>query len=343
MSYDLSHIANLVDGTIEGDDLSIAGVATLDDATRGDISFFHNTRYRQSLKQTNAAAVLIKKEHVADCDVTALIVDDPYLAYARIAALFDKAPKTKPGIHPSAVIATSAKLDETVSIGPHVVIGEDVELAANVVIDAGCVIGDRVKIAEQTRLMPRVTLYHDVVIGARCRIHSGTVIGADGFGYAPSAEGWQRIPQLGTVVVEDDVDIGANTTIDRGALGDTVIEQGAIIDNQIQIGHNARIGARTALAGCVGISGSTTIGKNCQIGGGAGIAGHLSITDNVIIGALSGVRGSIDKPGIYSCSLSVQDEAQWRRNVARLRKLDMYVKRLKRVENQLSESTPHQE
>jgi UDP-3-O-[3-hydroxymyristoyl] glucosamine N-acyltransferase len=316
------------------DDKIVIGIKGLHDATPSHISFYTNRAYRKALKQTQAAAVILSSRDQADCPVPTLIMDNPYLGYAKAAGLFQEVQPFQAFIHPSAVIDPSAKISPNVRIDANVVIGENTQIDDFVHISAGCVIGKNVLIQEYSRLYPNVTLYDDVNIGKRTLIHAGSVIGADGFGLAHSSEGWVKIPQLGSVEIGDDVEIGANTTIDRGALGNTVIGNGVKLDNQIQIAHNVHIGDHTAIAGCVGIAGSTKIGKRCMIGGGVGISGHLEVVDNVQITGGSIIMQSILEAGMYSSGTPLQNNRDWHKNYLRFKDLDDMARRLRRLEKQ---------
>jgi UDP-3-O-[3-hydroxymyristoyl] glucosamine N-acyltransferase len=329
----LGQIAARFGLVLRGDpDARVTGVATLRDARAGHLSFLTNPRYRRFLPATAATAVVLDEPTSADCTVAALISANPYADYARIAAWLHPPPPPSPGIHPSAVVDATARVAPSATVGPQAVIEAGCEVGERAVIGAGAVVGAGSVVGADSRLAARVVFYRGVRIGQRCIIHSGAVLGADGFGIAKDRDGWVKVPQLGGVVVGDDVEIGANTTIDRGAIDDTVIEDDVKLDNQIQVGHNVRIGAHTAIAGCVGISGSTTIGKRCMIGGAAGIAGHLEICDDVAVLGLSMVSRSITKPGLYSSGLPVSEAGAWRRVVARLRHLDELFDRVRRLE-----------
>jgi UDP-3-O-[3-hydroxymyristoyl] glucosamine N-acyltransferase len=337
----LGQIAARFGLVLRGDpDTRVTGVATLKDAQPGTISFLSNPRYRKYLVNTAAAAVVLDEAASADCPVAALVAANPYAAYARIAAWLHPEPAAVAGVHPSAVVDPSARVAASATIGPHAFIDAGAEIGARTVVGAGSVVGAECVIGADTRLAARVVLYRRVRIGVRCLIHSGVVLGADGFGIAQDRDGWVKVPQLGGVRIGDDVEIGANTTIDRGAIDDTVIEDDVKLDNQIQIGHNVRIGAHTAIAGCVGISGSTTIGARCMIGGMAGIAGHLEICDGVAVLGLSMVSRSITTPGIYSSGLPVSEAGEWRRVVARLRHLDELFDRVRRLERPAGRTDP---
>jgi UDP-3-O-[3-hydroxymyristoyl] glucosamine N-acyltransferase len=310
----------------------LTGMATLATAGPEQLAFLANARYRRFLAETRAGAVILSPALASEYAGTVLIAADPYLAYARISRLFDTAPVPAPGIHPSAVVADDARIDASVSIGPCAVIGAGVEIGPGCIVGAHTVIGDGSKLGENCRLHARVTLYHGVTIGAGSVLHSGVVIGADGFGFAPSREGWQKIAQLGGVRIGRNCEIGANTTIDRGALDDTEIGDGVIIDNQVQVAHNVRIGEGTAIAGCVGIAGSTRIGAHCTIAGGAGIAGHLELCDGVHVTAMALVTRSIDKRGSYSSGTGTLESASWRRNAVRFAQLDELYRRVVALE-----------
>ena len=302
--------------------LSVSRVATLSHADAGSLSFLANTRYRRQMQSTRATAVLVAAENAADCPVAALIDPNPYLAYALIAELLHPQAPPAAGIHSSAVVAASARIAASASVGPLSVIEDDADIGERVFVGPGCVVQRGTRVGADSRLVARVNLYAGVRIGQRCIVHAGAVIGADGFGFALDAGTWVKVPQLGSVQIGDDVEIGANTTIDRGAIDDTVVEHGVKLDNQIQVGHNVTIGAHTAIAGCVGISGSTTIGQRCMIGGGVGIAGHLTIADDVVVTGCSLVSASIKQAGSYSSGMPTVETRMWRRMVAHLRRLD---------------------
>jgi UDP-3-O-[3-hydroxymyristoyl] glucosamine N-acyltransferase len=307
----------------------VTGIAPLDRALSGQISFLTNARYRQFLADTKASAVILSARDAVDCPAPALVVDNPQVAYARAAALFETIAVIMPGIHPTAWISPSAQVAEDVWVGPHCTIEDNVVVRSGVYIGPNCIIGERSEIGADTRLVAQVTICHRVRLGQRVLVHPGAVIGSDGFGLAlANNERWLKIPQLGSVLIGDDVEIGANTTIDRGALDDTVVETGVKLDNQIQVAHNVRIGAHSAIAGCVGIAGSSRIGRHCMLGGGVGIAGHLNITDHVQITGMSLVTKSINEPGAYSSGLAVEPNRIWNKISARLRRIDEMFRRL---------------
>jgi UDP-3-O-[3-hydroxymyristoyl] glucosamine N-acyltransferase len=282
-----------------------------------------------------AGVVVLRAEHADASPVPVIIAKDPYLAYAHIAALFDDVPIPSSGVHPSAAIASDARIDPSASIAPGCVIQAGAVLEAGVVLDPHCVIGRDCHVGAQSRLGPHVILVSRVTLGKRVLIHAGAVLGADGFGLARGEEGWVKVPQLGGVRIGDDCEIGANTTIDRGALDDTVLEQDVRVDNQVQIAHNVHIGAHTALAGCAAVAGSARIGRDCLIGGGAGILGHLEVADRVTITAMSLVTHSIRTPGTYSSGAPIEENHVWRRNAARMRQLDKMARRIAALEKQM--------
>lgn len=329
----LSEIASHLGGTlIGGDDIQVRGLSTLQSAGPESLSFFANGRYLPQLRGTRAAAVLIAPAHVDDCPVTAIVVDNPYLAFARASQLFDWRRGAVPGVHPSAVVAEDAHVDALAELGPNVVVESGAQIAAHAVIGAGSVVGRDCRIGENTRLEANVTLYPNVRIGRDSLIHSGAVIGADGFGFAPTPEGWEKVCQLGGVVVGDRVEIGSCASIDRGALDDTVICDGVKLDDQVLIAHNVVIGRDTAIAGCTAVAGSTRIGERCTIAGLSGITGHLQIADDTHVTAMSLVSRSIKQPGVYSSGTGLEPNRQWKRNVVRFRQLDELARRVRKLE-----------
>jgi len=315
-------------------DLTISRIATLEHAGPGDLAFLANPKDRQQLATTRAAAVIMAPPAVAG--PTALILTpQPYLYYARVAQWLDPAPAAEAGIHPSAVVGSD--VPASASIGPNVSIGAGARIGEGAVVAANCSIGAGAEVGAGSRLAANVVVYAGCRIGARCLIHSGAVIGADGFGFAREADGsWVKVPQVGRVLIGDDVEIGAGTTIDRGALGDTVIGDGVKLDNQIQVGHNVHIGAHTAMAGCVGIAGSAVIGARCTVGGGAVILGHLRIGDDVNVSAGTLVAKSIPKPGTYSGTVPFLEHGEWLRNFSRLRHLDAMADKIHALEQRLA-------
>ncbi len=323
MEFSLGDLAERFGGEVYGDGgCMIHAVATLEQAGPGEITFLANPHYRAQLAGTRASAVILAPRYAGDCHVNALVTDNPYAVYARVAQLLYPPRRPAPGVHRSASVEASSVLKDGVSIGANAVIGAQVRLGRDVRIGPGCVVEDGVEIGAGSTLVANVTVRQGSRIGERALLHPGVVIGADGFGFARDREGWIKIPQLGCVVIGDDVEIGANTCIDRGALDDTVIEDGVKLDNLIQIAHNCVIGAHTVIAGCTGISGSTKVGRHCLIGGGVGIVGHVEICDGVTISGFSLVAKSILKPGTYTSGMPLMPHADWLRNAAHLRRLD---------------------
>ena len=314
---------------LRGEDRAVHGVGTLSSATAEQLSFLANPRYRGQLGDTAAGVVVLHADEADARTGTALLARDPYVAFAKIAALFERKPVRTAGIHPTAVVDASAQVDPAAHVGPHVSIGARSRIGAGASIGPGCVIGDDCEIGEGCELVARVTLVTRVRLGRRVLVHPGAVLGADGFGIAMDRGHWIKVPQLGGVLVGDDCEIGANTTIDRGALGDTVLEEDVRLDNQIQVGHNVRIGAHTAMAGCSAVAGSASIGRHCLVGGGAGILGHLEVCDRVVITAMSLVTHSIREPGEYSSGTPLMDNRSWRKSAARFKQLDDIARRCK--------------
>ena len=335
-AYDLQQLADYIGAELKGDHTySIVGLATLQTASSEQLTFYTNRRYKQYLSTTAAGCVLLSPADADKFQGNRLLIDDPYLAYAKLSALFAPTFTSKLAesatIHPTAVIAEDVILGEGVTVGPHVVIESGSEVGSSSYLGAGCYIGANASIGENVLLHANVTIYHGVTMGRECILHSGCVIGSDGFGFAPSANGWQKIHQLGGVVLGNHVEIGAATTVDRGALDDTIIGDGVIIDNQVQIAHNVHIGDRTAIAAAVAIAGSTVIGKGCTIAGAAGIVGHLSIVDNVHITAMTMVTKSITVAGSYSSGVPMNATREWRKNAARFNQLDTLARQLKSI------------
>jgi UDP-3-O-[3-hydroxymyristoyl] glucosamine N-acyltransferase len=298
------------------------GVATLANAGPGDLAFLANPRYRAQLAQTRAGAVVMRPADAEGHAGTALLADDPYSAFAKLAALFETRSAAEPGVHPSAAIAADAEVDPSAHIGPFVSIGARSRIEAGAVVGPGCVVGEDCVVGAGSELVARVTLVKRVRIGQRALLHPGAVLGADGFGLAMDAGRWLKVPQLGGVAIGDDCEIGANTCIDRGAIEDTVLEEDVRLDNQIQVGHNVRIGAHTAIAGGAAIAGSARIGRYCMIGGRAGIVGHIEVCDRVVVTAMSLVTHSIREPGEYSSGTPLMPNRAWRKSAARFRQLD---------------------
>jgi UDP-3-O-[3-hydroxymyristoyl] glucosamine N-acyltransferase len=333
----LSELAARTGARLDGDgNVDILRMGTLEDAGPGSIAFLANPKYRRQLAATRAEAVIVAPDFAAGTALPKLVSSNPYATYAKVATILHPIRVPIPGVHLSAVIGAGAHIRASAAIGPYVVIGAGVTIGERAQIGAACVVGADAAIGDDAILHARVTVYEGCVVGARTIVHSGAVIGADGFGMAEEAGRWLKIPQVGAVRIGNDVEIGANTTIDRGAIGDTLIEDDVKLDNQVQIGHNCRIGAHTAIAGCTGIAGSVQIGRNCKIGGAAMIAGHLSIADGVIISAGTGIMGSIDAPGIYTGIFPMLPYAEWKRVAVAMRRLGSLSARLKALERAAS-------
>jgi UDP-3-O-[3-hydroxymyristoyl] glucosamine N-acyltransferase len=332
----LRDLASRCGAELSGDGgVMIDRVATLEGAGPGAIAFLSNPRYRAQLARTHASAVIVSMRDAAATPLPKLVAQNPYATYARVAAIFHPAESAPAGIHPTAVVAASARIAPSATLGAYVVVGEGTTIGERARIHAGSVIGDGCQISEDVVLHPRVVIYARSSIGARTVLHSGAVIGADGFGMADEQGRWVKVPQIGRVVIGADVEIGANTTIDRGAIDDTIIEDDVKLDNQIQIGHNCRIGAHTAIAGCVGIAGSAQIGRNCQIGGAAMITGHVHIADGTIISAATGVFDSIETPGVYTGAFPALPHREWRHVASVMRRLRTFAERIRALERRL--------
>jgi UDP-3-O-[3-hydroxymyristoyl] glucosamine N-acyltransferase len=318
----LSELASHLNATFIGADIPLQRIASLRISDPDSITFAVDTSAAKLASESAAAAVIVREVDAPLVSTkSALLHKDPYFAYAKLAQLFAPRKVATPGIHPSAVVDPSARVDPSAEIGPLVYLAPNSKIGAHVRIHAGVRVGSGSIIGEGSELYPNAVLYHLCVVGARCIIHSGVVIGSDGFGFAPNAGAWEKIPQTGRVVIGDDVEIGANTTIDRGALDDTIIGNGVKLDNQIQIAHNCVIGDFTAVAGCVGMAGSSIIGKHCMIGGAAMIAGHLTICDRVVVSAGTLISNDIIAPGRYTGVMPTVDHAAWRKMAVRVRKL----------------------
>lgn len=333
----LGELASFLGARLVGDpDATVDVLATIQAATPGSLSFVANPKYQAYLDDTKATAVILQESLLGRCPCNALVVDNAYLAYAKVSHLFETAPVACPGIHASAIVAADAKVDASAHVGPLAVIESGAEIGPGVVVGAQCFVGAGTRIGAQSRLWPNVTIYHGVKIGQRTIIHAGTVIGSDGFGYANAKGKWQKIAQVGGVDIGDDVEIGACTTIDRGAIGDTVIENGVIMDNQVHIAHNASVGENTAIAGKSGVSGSSRLGRNCTMAGMSGLVGHIEVCDNVHISGLTAVSRSITVPGVYTSGTGMEPHASWAKNAARFRHLDEMARRLADLEKRLA-------
>ncbi|MDD2701065.1 MAG: UDP-3-O-(3-hydroxymyristoyl)glucosamine N-acyltransferase [Sideroxydans sp.] len=335
-SYSLADIVARFGGQVLGDETTeVSQIATLEKAGQGHIAFLANAKYRKQLEDSHASAVILGE---ADAELTQrprIIAANPYSYFAKLSAFLNPLREYAPGVHPTAVIDPGAHVSPDAHIGANVWVGEGARIGARTVVMAGCQIGEHATLGEQTRLYPNVSVYHGCTLGDHVIVHSGAVIGADGFGIAMDEGRWLKIPQIGRVIIGDHVEIGANTTIDRGALDDTVIEEGVKLDNQIQVAHNVRIGAHTAIAGCVGIAGSANIGKYCRIGGSAGILGHLQIADNVEIASFTLIGKSITEAGSYAGIYPFSKNDEWRNNAVHLRHLGDLAKRVKALEKEI--------
>lgn len=320
-AFPIAYLAKHICAKVIGDDqFIITHLSSIQHAKLGDLTFLKDDVYRRYLSDTKASAVILSEADAAACPVTALIVENPEVAFARIAHLFCSIRKPLPGIHPTAVVAKTASIASTASIGPHCVIGENCTIGANTIIHAGSIIHNDVVIGDDCLIHSHVTLCHQVSLANRVILHSGVVIGADGFGFAQNKGVFEKIPQLGSVMIGDDVEIGANSCIDRGALDNTIIETGVKIDNLVQIAHNVVVGAHTVIAGCSCIAGSTTIGRHCMIAGTVAIAGHLTICDGVIFTGGAAVTKSIKKPGRFSSGTGLLPHDEWRKAVVNFRR-----------------------
>jgi UDP-3-O-[3-hydroxymyristoyl] glucosamine N-acyltransferase len=309
----------------------------------GCIGFVASPAYREALRATTLSAVVVDQKLAPDCPTAAILHRNPHATFARIAALLHPAAALSPGIHADARVDPLARVDSSAQVGPFAVIGPGTVIGARCLIGPHSVVEGGATIGADTRLLARVTVCSGTRIGARCILHPGAVVGSDGFGNARDGEAWVKVPQVGGVLVGDDVEIGANTTIDRGALGDTIIEEGVRLDNQIQVAHNVCIGAHTAIAACTGIAGSTKIGKRCMIGGGTGIGGQLELGDDIIIAGFGMVTKSIEKPGLYSSVIPVEEARLWRRLVGRIKRLDLMASRVRKLESATGIGTAGQE
>ncbi|MBL1260915.1 MAG: UDP-3-O-(3-hydroxymyristoyl)glucosamine N-acyltransferase [Thiotrichaceae bacterium] len=333
MGLTLAQLASHLGCEFDGDaSCLISGVATLVDATSGDLSFLVSSKYRADLAATQASVVVMADQNRRAYAGNVLIAKDPYLTYARAAQLFYPERRHEGGVHPAAVVDPTAQIDAAAWVDALCVIGPEVVVGANAQIGAGCILDRDITIGRDCRLLANVTIHGHASLGERCVIQPGVVIGSDGFGYANDQGKWVKIPQVGGVILGDDVEVGANTTIDRGALSDTIIGNGVILDNQVQIAHNVHIGEQTAIAGCTGVAGSTHIGKRCAIGGHVGIVGHLTIADGVHVSAKTFVSQSIDKAGFYSSGTPIELNARWRKNFVRMKQLDEMARRIKTLE-----------
>lgn len=334
----LGELAGFLGASLRGDaDAQVSGLAAIQSATPGTLSFVASPKYQSWLTETKATAVIVSPAMADRCPVAALVVDQPYVAFARVSHLFATEPPTPPGVHPSAIVAPGVQLPASVHVGALAVVEEGAVLGEGVVVGAQCYVGAGARLGDRCRLWPNVTIYHGVKIGQRTIIHAGAVIGADGFGFAPNAGKWEKIAQVGGVIIGDDVEVGALTTIDRGAIEDTIIGNGVILDDQVHIAHNVVVGDYTAMAGKSGISGSTKVGKHCLLSGMAGLVGHIELCDNVQVSGMTVVSRSITRPGVYTSGTGMEEHGSWAKNAARFRQLDAMARRLAEVERRLRE------
>ena len=332
MKFTASEIAEQVGGEVVGDGgIELAGFAQADAAKLGDLTFAENEKYFRLAEESPASAILAPEEFASETK-TVIRVKNARIAFARVLPLLFPEKEFASGIHPSAVIADSAQVAGTAHIGPNCVIGESAAIGEQTVLEANCTVGDHSALGQAVRLFANVTIYSQCRIGDRVRIHAGTVIGSDGFGFAFDGSKSVKFHQLGGIVIGDDVEIGAGSTIDRGALDDTVIERGVKLDNMVHIGHNCRIGEHTVICGCSGLGGSTIVGKYCVLGGGVGVIGHLSIADRVQVSARTLISRTISEPGMYSSGTGQMKTAEWKRSIVRFEQLDSMAKRIKALE-----------
>jgi UDP-3-O-[3-hydroxymyristoyl] glucosamine N-acyltransferase len=336
-SHTLREIVERFGGEVAGDpETRIAGVAALENARSGTITFLGNERYLARLGATRAEAVIVGERMRNATDLPRVVCVDPYAYFARVSAWLNPPRPPVPGVHAKAVVEKSAVIGAGTEVGPLAAVARQARIGANCIIGAGCTIGEGVVLGTGVRLHANVTIYDRCVIGDRVILHSGVVVGADGFGIAMADGRWIKVPQIGRVIIGDDVEVGANTTIDRGAIDDTVIEEGVKLDNQIQVAHNVRIGAHTAIAACAGIAGSARIGRYCRIGGASGIAGHVTLADHVEISAHTVITKSIAKPGTYTGCYPFEPNREWRRNAALIRHLGELADRIRMLEKKLA-------
>ncbi len=329
MPATLGELSQVSGARLEGaSECNIVSINTLKSAKKGEITFLSNRHYANDLLSTKASAVILSEDDLEKCPSYALVSETPYLAYAKIANYLYPSVRKSYGIADSAILGNNCTVDDSSTISANVVIGDNVVIHSGVYIGPNCVLEDNVEINEDSSLVANVTLCYNVIVGRNVILHPGVVLGSDGFGIAQSEDKWIKIPQIGSVKINDNVEIGANSTIDRGAIEDTVIEKGVKIDNQVQIGHNVKVGENTAIAGCTGIAGSAVIGKRCMIGGASAISGHIKISDDVIITGMSGVSNSIKSSGVYSSGLPVTKNKIWRRNIVRLKNIDETIKKI---------------
>jgi UDP-3-O-[3-hydroxymyristoyl] glucosamine N-acyltransferase len=344
MTVTLGELAVRFGCDLRGDpSVAVDSVASLSQAEARSISFLANPKYLAQLKGTRAGAVILDARTAAESPVASLIAANPHATFARVAAILHPDPPLHPGVHPQATVAASASVESSAEIAAQAFVGDGARIGARCFVGPGCVVERDAVLGDDTRLMARVFVGHHVVFGVRCIVQAGAVIGGDGFGYAQEKGAWIKVPQIGSVRVGDDVEIGANTTIDRGAIGDTVIEEGAKLDNLVMIGHNCHIGAHSALAGTAAMAGSTTVGKRCVLGGRAGLNGHITLCDDVVVMGMTFITHSITRPGVYSSALPAEEVGVWRRLVARFKRLDVMARRQRALEKHVGFSAADQD
>jgi UDP-3-O-[3-hydroxymyristoyl] glucosamine N-acyltransferase len=344
MSVTLGELAVRFGCELRGDpSVAVETVAALSQADSRSVSFLANPKYVSQLKDTRAGAVILDAKSADDSPVPALVAANPHATFARVATLLHPDPPLNPGVHAQATVAASAAVASSAEVAAHVFVGEGAQIGERCFVGPGCVVESGAVIGDDTRLMARVFVGRRVVFGARCVVQPGAVIGGDGFGFAAEKRTWIKVPQVGSVRIGDDVEIGANTTIDRGAIGDTVIEEGVKLDNLIMIAHNCRIGAHSALAATSAVAGSSTIGKRCILGGRVGLVGHISLCDDVVVLGTTLISHSITKPGVYSSALPAEEAGVWRRLVARFKRLDSMARRQRALEKHTGFSAAEQD
>ena len=334
--FPLAELARRSGAELRGDGGHIiTGFGTLQEAGPDQITFLNNPRYRKHLDGCRAGAVILRRSDLEHCATNALVTDNPYLVWARVLRCFEPSPDVEPGVHAAAVVEEGAQVANSATVSAGAVVAREAVIGDGVYIGPNCVVGPGAVIGEGSRLVASVTVLDGVRIGRHCILHPGVVVGSDGFGLAKDGRRWEKVPQLGSVVIEDEVEIGANTTVDRGAVHDTIIRRGAKLDNLIQVAHNVEIGENTAIAACTGISGSTRIGADCTLAGGVGLVGHIELADNVHVTGFTMVTHSLKEPGVYSSGIAAIPHRQWQRTLPRLKKLDEMARRMRELEREL--------
>lgn len=338
MKIKLSELISKFGGELVGDDLEISGVAPTNLVSSGQITFLTDTKYKDQINSLQASAIIVAQKDAVGIGIAKIITENPYWYFSKVSQLFHPRRMVKAGIKPTVIIGDNVVIGNNPAIADYVVVGENVTIGKNCQIHPHVVIGDNINIGDNVIIYPNVTIYDNVTVGNNCVFHSGVVLGSDGFGNASDRQKhWSRIPQIGGVIIGDSVDIGANTTVDCGTFKPTIIEDGAVIDNLVQIAHNVVIGAHSGIAACVGIAGSTKIGRHCQIGGGSGITGHIEITDYTVIGAATGVSKSITKPDLYFATYPFSTLKEWAKNAVHIKHLHGMYQRIKELETQIKQ------